>query len=240
MAGDRWGRIIIQNDVPPPRRLHDNRFGRAVCQLHTRRIEIEPFSLSLSLCLARSRLWNWMDRFYCARIKRRVDTVSFSSTKTGKLFPARENELRWKKKKKRKEKKSQLPGFFLGTKVPYEKLNHTQQKWLLRIGHTRWRDSLVSAHSNDDPPFFERIRGFLRHVYRVHSNFSFLSSLPPPQIRVDIERMYSRIFGIKRKRKKGEEKDRNTEVCMQLKKKKNFPFISWIEIIGMETVSCRD
>ena len=106
MAGDRWGRIIIQNDVPPPRRLHDNRFGRAVCQLHTRRIEIEPFSLSLSLSLARSRLWNWMDRFYrCARIKRRVDTVSFSSTKTGKLFPARENELRWKKKeKKRKEK----------------------------------------------------------------------------------------------------------------------------------------
>ena len=63
MAGDRWGRIIIQNDVPPPRRLHDNRFGRAVCQLHTHRIEIEPFSLSLSLSLSRDHDYGigWID-----------------------------------------------------------------------------------------------------------------------------------------------------------------------------------
>ena len=142
------------------------------------------FSFSLSLSLARSRLWNWMDRFYrCARIKRRVDTVSFSSTKTGKLFPARENELRWKKKeKKRKEK---LAAWLFSrdesslrkvephtTKVATTYRSHSMERLARFRALERWSSVLRT-----DSWFFAP------RVYRVHSNFSFLSSLPPSSIR---------------------------------------------------------
>lgn len=92
------------------------------------------------------------------------------------------------------------------------------------------------ARSNDDPPFFEQIRGFLRHIGQF-----FSPPLSPQSISNGCTQNF---WNNEKEEKKGEKKRKGSESRhedSQKIRKKSF-FLYFSEIIGLrtETVSSHD